>query len=151
MLVRIQRAEKTVSTLSDTGVSADGVVENAKRSGIDLGEVEYIALSHGHFDHSGGLVLALKAINKPDLPLILHKDMFKKRGSASKDGAVRAYPEFPTEKQLSTTRIIKTNQPCLIAEKMILVTGEIPRETSFEKGFLHHKTQKLMELGSLTH
>lgn len=140
MLVRVQREGKTVSILFDTGVSADGVVENAKRLGIDLGEIECIVLSHGHFDHSGGLLSALKAIDKTNLPLILHEDIFKKRGSVSGDGTVRAYPEFPTEKQLSTARIIKTKQPYLIAGNMILVTGEIPRETSFEKGFLQHRT-----------
>lgn len=140
MLIRILCEGKTVSILFDTGISSDGVVENAKRMGLDLGEVEYIVLSHGHYDHFGGLVSALKTINKPDLPLIVHEDMFRTRGNSNSNGTIRTYPAFPDKEQLSSAQIISTKQPHLIADNMVLVTGEIPRKTSFEKGFLQHKS-----------
>jgi len=140
MFIRVFRGKKSVSILFDTGVSEDGVVENARRMGLDLGEVEYVVLSHGHYDHFGGLLSALKMINKVNLPLIVHEDMFKKRGPANIDGKVRPYPEFPARDLLSPAQIILTKQPYLISEGMALVTGEIPRETSFETGFLQHKS-----------
>ncbi len=87
---------KRVSILFDTGTSLEGVIENAKRMGLELSEIEYVVLSHGHYDHFGGLLSALKAINKPALPLILHEDMFKTRGNTNKDQSIRAYPQFPT-------------------------------------------------------
>ena len=68
VLVRVRCDRKKVSILFDTGISSGGVVENAKRMGLELGEVEYIVLSHGHYDHFGGLVSTLKEINKTDLP-----------------------------------------------------------------------------------
>jgi len=139
MLIRVLFGRKTVSILFDTGISADGVVENAKRMGLELSEVEYVVLSHGHYDHFSGLVSALKTINKANLPLIVHEDMFKTRGTANSDGTIRTYPEFPTREQLSSAQLINTKQPYLIGEGVILVTGEIPRETSFEKGYLQHK------------
>jgi 7,8-dihydropterin-6-yl-methyl-4-(beta-D-ribofuranosyl)aminobenzene 5'-phosphate synthase len=139
MLIRVLRDGKTVGVLFDTGISSDGVVENVKRMGLELSEVEYIVLSHGHYDHFGGLVSALKTISKANLPLIVHKDMFRTRGTANSDGTVRIYPEFPTKEQLSSAQLISTKQPHLIANDTILVTGEIPRETSFEKGFLQHR------------
>jgi 7,8-dihydropterin-6-yl-methyl-4-(beta-D-ribofuranosyl)aminobenzene 5'-phosphate synthase len=139
MLIRVLRGRKSVSMLFDTGISADGVVENAKRMGLDLREVEYVVLSHGHYDHFGGLVSALKTINKASLPLIVHEDMFKTRGNANTDGTIRTYPKFPTKEQLDSAQLISTKQPHLIADGTILVTGEIPRETSFEKGFLQHR------------
>jgi 7,8-dihydropterin-6-yl-methyl-4-(beta-D-ribofuranosyl)aminobenzene 5'-phosphate synthase len=139
MLIRVLRGRKSVSILFDTGVSADGVVENVKRMGLDLSEVEYIVLSHGHYDHIGGLVSALKTINKANLPLIVHEDMFRKRGTTNSGGTIRTYPEFPTKEQLSSAQLIDTKQPLLIGDGVILVTGEIPRETSFEKGYLRHK------------
>ena len=139
MLIRVLFRRKIVSVLFDTGISADGVVENAKRMGLELGEVEYVVLSHGHYDHFGGLVSALKTINKVNLPLIVHEDMFKTRGTANNNGTIRTYPKFPARDQLSSAQLINTKQPYLIGDGMILVTGEIPRETSFEKGYLQHK------------
>jgi 7,8-dihydropterin-6-yl-methyl-4-(beta-D-ribofuranosyl)aminobenzene 5'-phosphate synthase len=138
LFIRVLRDGKTVSVLFDAGISSYGVVENAKRMGLELSEVEYIVLSHGHYDHFGGLVSALKTINKANLPLIVHEDMFRPRGTANSDGTVRIYPEFPTKEQLSSAQLISTKQPHLIANDTILVTGEIPRVTSFEKGFLQH-------------
>ncbi len=40
--------------LFDTGYS-DAVIRNAAKMGIDLLDLDYIVLSHGHFDHTGGL------------------------------------------------------------------------------------------------
>ena len=66
--------------------------------------------------------------------------MFKTRGTANSDGTIRTYPKFPTKEQLGSAQLINTKQPYLIGDGTILVTGEIPRETSFEKGFLQHRT-----------
>jgi 7,8-dihydropterin-6-yl-methyl-4-(beta-D-ribofuranosyl)aminobenzene 5'-phosphate synthase len=142
VLVRIWRGEKAHCILFDTGNSPEGIVENAERMGVDLNEVEYVVLSHGHYDHFGGLLSALKAINKVNLPVIVHEDMFKTRGTANSDGTVRTYPNFPKKEQLSLAQLINTKQPYLIADGTILVTGEIPRETSFEKGYLQHRELK---------
>ncbi len=140
MLIRVFSEGKTVTVLFDTGVSTNGVVENAKRMGLELGEVGYVVVSHGHYDHFGGLISAMETINKANLPLIIHEDMFKTRGSANSNGTIRTYPEFPAREQLSSADLIETKQPYLIDGNKILVTGEIPRETNFEKGFLQYRT-----------
>ncbi len=139
MLIRVLCSRKRISILFDTGISPNGVVENAKTMGLDLTEVRYIALSHGHYDHFGGLVSSIRTINKASLPLIVHQSMFEKRGSANSDGTIRAYPEFPTREQLGSAQLIVTRQPCLFAGNIFLITGEIPRERSYEKGFLQHR------------
>ncbi len=41
--------------LMDTGAS-DAFLENAKKKGIDLSEVDTVFISHGHYDHTGGLI-----------------------------------------------------------------------------------------------
>ncbi|MEM3383654.1 MAG: MBL fold metallo-hydrolase [Nitrososphaerales archaeon] len=139
MFIRVFYDGKVHSVLFDTGCSLNGVVTNAKRLGINLAEVEYIVLSHGHYDHFGGLIYVVKAVGKDNLPIIVHEDMFKKRGVASPKGNIREYPAFPKEEMVKPAKYIKTKQPYLIANGLILVTGEIPRETSFEKGYSQHK------------
>jgi 7,8-dihydropterin-6-yl-methyl-4-(beta-D-ribofuranosyl)aminobenzene 5'-phosphate synthase len=139
MLIRVFSDGNANSVLFDTGMSPDGLVENAERMGINLSEVESIVISHGHYDHFGGLRSAVKAVNKADLPVIVHENMFKTRGSANSKGAVRKYPEFPTTAELSSAQLVSTKQPSLTADDLVCVTGEIPRKTNFETGYTQHK------------
>jgi len=121
--------------LFDTGTSPEGVITNAKRMGLNLGEIECIVLSHGHYDHFGGLLKVLKAMKKENLPIIVHEDMFRIRGVINPDGTIRKYPNFPSENEVAPAKYVKTKQPYLLADEGILVTGEIPRKTDFEKGY----------------
>ena len=62
--------------LFDTGQYGEAVVHNARLLGLDLASVEAIALSHHHYDHTGGLKEVLEAIGK-STPVIGHVDLFK--------------------------------------------------------------------------
>ncbi len=139
MLVKVFNEGKSESFLFDTGGSSKVIIDNSKMMGLDLSEVEFVALSHGHYDHFGGLQSVVEAVGKTDLPLIAHGDMFKSRGTASQDGTIRKYPEFPTQTQLKPAQVIFTKQPFLTANGHVCITGEIPRETSFEKGLMQHQ------------
>ena len=134
ILIKVFSEGSFHSILFDTGVSREGVVTNARRMGLNLWEVECIVLSHGHYDHFGGLVGVLKVIAKK-LPIIVHENMFKIRGVVNPDGTIRKYPKFPREDQVAPAKYLRTKQPHLLADASILVTGEIPRKTDFEKGF----------------
>lgn len=135
MLIKVFSNESSHSILFDAGISKEGVVTNTKRMGLNLREVECIVLSHGHYDHFGGLLRVLKAIKKKNLPIIVHEDMFKTRGAVTPDGTVRKYAKFPPEDQVAPAKYVWTKQPYLLADDSILVTGEILRKTDFEKGF----------------
>jgi 7,8-dihydropterin-6-yl-methyl-4-(beta-D-ribofuranosyl)aminobenzene 5'-phosphate synthase len=139
MLVRIFNNQESWSILFDTGVSSNGVIMNAKRMGIDLNEVSYVVLSHGHYDHFGGLQAIVKAVNKINLPIITHEDMIKRRGTTSLSGDIREYPPFPNLKQLIPAKIVNTKKPHLIANDLACITGEIPRKVTFEKGLTQNK------------
>jgi len=135
MLVKVFSNESFHTILFDAGVSREGVVANASRMGLDLAEVECIVLSHGHYDHFGGLKGVLKVIGKKELRIIAHEDMFKIRGSINSEGRVRKYSKFPSKDQVAPAKYLLTKGPHLLADNSILITGEIPRKTAFERGF----------------
>jgi 7,8-dihydropterin-6-yl-methyl-4-(beta-D-ribofuranosyl)aminobenzene 5'-phosphate synthase len=139
VLVRVFSGSKSSCVLFDAGGTRRGMVDNAERMAISLNEVEAIVLSHGHYDHFGGLAAAVKAISKKDLLIIVHENMFKTRGSTNAKGKVRQYPDFPPEEELSPAKLVSTKKPSLTADGMVCVTGEIPRRTSFETGYTQHK------------
>ena len=51
----------SVRILFDTGATGEVLLRNAAAMGIDLSGVRHIVLSHGHWDHGGGLLEAFDA------------------------------------------------------------------------------------------
>jgi 7,8-dihydropterin-6-yl-methyl-4-(beta-D-ribofuranosyl)aminobenzene 5'-phosphate synthase len=135
MLIRVFDSGELHTILFDTGSSFSGIILNARRMGVKLAEVECVVLSHGHYDHFMGLPAAVKAIGRSGLPIIVHSDMFRRRGVARKDGTVRVHPKFPSEGEVKPAVYVEARKPRLIADGLALISGEIPRRTVFEKGF----------------
>src|SRR5215218_2013149 len=131
--------------LFDTGVSENGVIHNADIFGIDFGKIDGIILSHGHFDHFAGLVNILKRISSfgkagtSHIDVFAHPDAFLRRWEIFPDGK-RAKSPILDERQLQQlgAKIHKSTGISHLPNKespLLAITGEIPRETSFEKGF----------------
>jgi 7,8-dihydropterin-6-yl-methyl-4-(beta-D-ribofuranosyl)aminobenzene 5'-phosphate synthase len=139
MLIKVFSGENVCTILFDTGVSTNGVIMNGKRMAVNLSDISQIVLSHGHYDHFGGLSAVVKAINRADLQIIAHEDMVKPRATATSKGEIRKYPAFPEPKELIPAEIINTKKPLLIASNLACVTGEIPRTVDFEKGLISNK------------
>jgi 7,8-dihydropterin-6-yl-methyl-4-(beta-D-ribofuranosyl)aminobenzene 5'-phosphate synthase len=145
--------------LFDTGVSENGIIFNADIFGIELKNIETIILSHGHLDHCSGLFNVLKQVSKP-IDIIAHPDAFLKRWIIYPDGNRAKMPvldEKDLENQGATIHKIRNisflpsnndeddndddnnnnvsgvNLPS--SPSPLMITGQIPRKTSFEKGF----------------
>jgi 7,8-dihydropterin-6-yl-methyl-4-(beta-D-ribofuranosyl)aminobenzene 5'-phosphate synthase len=141
----------TNSFLFDTGVSENGVINNADIFGVDFGKIDGIILSHGHFDHFAGLVNILKRISLSrqastnNIDVFTHPDAFLRRWEIFPDGTRAMSPVLDEQLLVQIgAKIHKKTNVTYLPSKLspsLLVTGEIPRETSFEKGFPYQYTE----------
>ena len=69
--------------LFDTG-AGQALIHNAQIQGIDFSLIDKIVLSHGHFDHTGGLADLLK-IRASSISVIGHPDIWTAKYSCKKD------------------------------------------------------------------
>lgn len=119
------------SHLLDTGQSAI-LQSNAEKLGIDLSALDGVILSHGHYDHSGGLGWLLQKC--PDLPLYLHSKAQLDRYSLDEDRAKPVHISRDTRKIIAehgADKVHQISQPTEIADG-IWLTGSVPRLTDFE-------------------
>lgn len=70
--------------LFDTG-QGEKFLENAKKLNIDLKNLDYVIISHGHHDHSGGLPVLIKEIN-PDVKVFVGREFFNRKHSLRPNG-----------------------------------------------------------------
>jgi 7,8-dihydropterin-6-yl-methyl-4-(beta-D-ribofuranosyl)aminobenzene 5'-phosphate synthase len=134
-LVSVRRGTTTTTLVFDTGLSPDAMVTNAGRLGLDLGGVQAVILSHGHFDHAGGLAGLAGKGGSRSLPMVVHPLIWTRRRMAVPG---REPEELPTLSKAALERegltVIERRQPSLLVDGCVLVTGEVDRTTEFEHG-----------------
>lgn len=134
VLVTVRRQATTSTFLFDAGTSPDGIVVNADRLGIDLSSIQAVVLSHGHFDHVGGLAGLAQRLPRGGMPLAVHPYAWTARRFATENGEMR----FPVLSKATLAaegfQIIERRDPSLLFDGAVLVTGEIDRTTEFEHG-----------------
>ena len=128
--------------LFDGGPVDYAIERNGTRLGIDFGAIEAAMLSHGHWDHAGGIPRALGMIRAENggrsIPLYLHPGMFHERGGMQPDGGVLPmdYVPPPAAWQEYGAEPVVTDQPATCLDELFYVSGEIPRITGYEKGYI---------------
>lgn len=115
---------------------------------VDLNKIDRVVLSHWHRDHSGGIVEFLKLRNaaasqgdQVQAVIDLHPSRPIARGIAPPptfDKVLARLPEDPTFEELEALggKIELSDQGHTIQGGSIFVSGEIPRQTEWEKGLL---------------
>lgn len=78
--------------LIDTGEQGN-IVGNAGTLGIDLHQIDRVVLSHGHYDHTGGLIEFLKERGK--VPVYAHPEIFSGHYGPVFNGAGNKYIGVP--------------------------------------------------------
>jgi len=147
VLIEVKHDSWTDSILFDVGQTGEAVLHNSSRLGIDISRVSTIALSHRHYDHTGGLLKVLQAIGKR-VSVVAHPEIFTPQ-------------VYVTEKRVSldlgppfTKRDVESAgaSPVLVRDMLriapgIYFLGEISRSPGFEgeiQGFYSLKNGRLI-------
>lgn len=118
--------------LLDTGQS-DAVVNNLSLLGVHPDALDAVVLSHGHYDHAGGLQYLLQHRTKP-LSVYAHPKIFKERYSLA--GGSKHYIGIPCScEELTALGAVWhfAAEPAQIWPDL-LFSGQVPRTISYEKG-----------------
>jgi 7,8-dihydropterin-6-yl-methyl-4-(beta-D-ribofuranosyl)aminobenzene 5'-phosphate synthase len=133
--------------LFDAGPAAATFQRNTEILGVDFASVEAVVLSHGHWDHAGGLLNAVESIARSRggkrFTCYVHPGMFRQRATKRPDGQLYVNELVPDPERLSGAgaNVINTREPQSVADGAFYVSGEIPRVTSYEAGVPNHLTR----------
>lgn len=138
-MVTVRSNNTTESLLFDAGLSKNGLMHNLDVLEVRPQELHAIVLSHGHADHTQGLMGLVERLGKRKMPLLLHPDAFLDRKIVFPDGHELNLPP-PDRRILSHEGIefIEERGASYLLGNLVLVTGQIHRATPFERGFPIH-------------
>ena len=139
LLVKVTRDGVTRCVLFDAGGSPHGLVHNLDCLEIKPNEWSCIVLSHGHWDHVLGLIGLEERLGRMQLPLVLHPDAFLKRAIMSPTGRLEGQSYLSRQGLRDAgLALTETEQPSLILEGSILITGQVERTNDVETGWPAH-------------
>jgi 7,8-dihydropterin-6-yl-methyl-4-(beta-D-ribofuranosyl)aminobenzene 5'-phosphate synthase len=141
-LVSVHTGDRSASLLFDAGVSTDALIHNMDVLEIRPQELHSIVLSHGHVDHTQGLLGLIKRLGNRRMPILLHPDAFLNRKVILPDKHELHSPA-PNRRLLEQENVefIEERDCSYLLEDMVLVTGQIHRTSEFEKGFPIHYSE----------
>ncbi len=133
--IQAKIGDDMVTILMDTGPSSSALLRNVDSLGVDLEDVDVVVLSHGHYDHTGGLLEALKHIRKR-VPVIGHPTLFEPKLKLMPHLRLIGAPFRVSDVESAGGVPILVADPVKLADG-ITTTGEVPRITKFEnvRGF----------------
>lgn len=106
------------------------LLENARALKVDLARLDAVVVSHGHFDHTGGLEKALELGGPVDL--FIHPAAFAPRYFKGRERVLREENGISSDVLRGKSRSFhETTGPTLVGEG-VMVTGQVPRTAAFE-------------------
>lgn len=151
VLVTGRRSGHAHTMLFDVGPEPELWLANAQRLRVDLSTIEYVFLSHWHFDHSGGFPAVISAISQARLaanlppPVVdLHPSRPDQRGILLPNGVMILLPEEPSLDDMAAAggAIVTHATPHSVCDGFFFGSGEIDRVTAYEQGLVgHHSFQ----------
>ncbi len=125
-----------VTILVDTGRTMVAA-HNAKVMGVKIKSVDKILFSHGHYDHTGGVVdmLRLDDVSGTPVEIIAHPDVWAPKFGRSANQTNYRYAGIPFPRILLESlgaSFHLTPEPVWITDR-IVTSGEVPMLNDYEK------------------
>ena len=111
---------KKISILFDTGAYPGPIVENITRFGLDPHTIDYVILSHNHYDHTGGLLGVLERIDHV-VPVIAPSSLARTSINVGRRLRIINAPYFPAK--FLDEIIARKGYPLLIDEPVKIADG----------------------------
>jgi len=139
-LITTRRGDRTHTLLFDTGISPNGLADNAERLGIDTAAIEGVVLSHNHWDHAGGFAGLARLRRRSGLPITVHPLVWTPHRVAVPGQVPWEFPVLNRHSlEAEGFTVIERRQPSLLLDRSVLITGEVDRTTDFEQGMRFHE------------
>jgi 7,8-dihydropterin-6-yl-methyl-4-(beta-D-ribofuranosyl)aminobenzene 5'-phosphate synthase len=146
LLITASQGNIKRTLLFDSGPEGEVFKRNVNKLNANIGAVEAVVLSHGHWDHAGGFLTAADLIknsnNGKDITFHLNSGMFYQRATTH-DNQVCPFKKIPSIDELKQkgANVICADEARLLLDNLFYLSGEIPRVTNYEKGFPGHVHQ----------
>ncbi|MHA1301851.1 MAG: MBL fold metallo-hydrolase, partial [Candidatus Helarchaeota archaeon] len=105
---------------------------NLKKIEKTISDLDAIVLSHGHYDHTGGLMEVLKQING-EVPIYLHPHALNPKFSKQNEKLRSIGMPKPVLDEINNYTNLKISEKPHIIHPSIITTGQVERSTKFEK------------------
>ena len=109
--------------LFDTGQSGTVLLHNLDLLGVDPATIDALAISHAHYDHTGGLPALLERV-RPATPLYANPDFFRERFSR-REGEPRSVGLSLTREELAARLALRLNAAPQEIVPGVWTTGKI--------------------------
>ncbi|MGC9358782.1 MAG: MBL fold metallo-hydrolase [Anaerolineae bacterium] len=125
--------------LWDTGGSGDVLVHNLRELNVPFDEIDAVALSHAHNDHTGGLGAVLERV--PGIPVHLHPSAFEPRYSM-RPGRQRNIGMAQSEEELSRHATLERHEEPFEILSGVFVTGAVQPRPYPPGASAHHRVMR---------
>lgn len=131
IFLELDYGKETMKMLLDTGAGSEVLLHNADALHIDLSHLDLICLSHGHYDHTGGLMGILERSGRK-ICVLAHPEIFAPTLKMQPFLKFIGTPFSEEEAEAAGAIMLQCRGPVAIAPD-VMTTGEVARQEAFEK------------------